>query len=86
MARRYAVIMGLVSLTVVLLRAFKNGGSLETAVFAGLSWMAIFAVLGGIVGTLAQTTIEDSIRVRIEADLRDIAAARAAGGHANATT
>ena len=78
MARRYAVIMGLVGLTVVLLRAAKNGGGFEAAVGIGLAWMFLFAFIGGIVGSLAQTTVDESTRLRLQRELAELAAARAA--------
>ncbi len=84
MARRYAVIMGLLSLTVVLLRAAKNGGGFETTVGVALGWMALFTLIGGIVGSLAQTTVEESMRLRISRELAEIAAARAAADQAEA--
>lgn len=84
MARRYAVIMGLIGLTVVVLRAAKNGGSFETAVLHGLGWMALFAIIGGVIGALAQTTVDEAMRLRVDRELAEIAAARAAAEQADA--
>ena len=83
MARHYAGIMGLIGLTVVMLRAVKNGGSLETAVVQGGGWMALFAIIGGVVGAVAQTTVDEAFRLRMEKELADMAAARAAAEQAD---
>ncbi|MAT72618.1 MAG: hypothetical protein CMJ58_24230 [Planctomycetaceae bacterium] len=83
MARHYAGIMGLIGLTVVMLRAVKNGGSLETAVVQGVGWMALFAIIGGVVGAVAQTTVDEAFRLRMEKELADMAAARAAAEQAD---
>ncbi|MCA9236419.1 MAG: hypothetical protein KDA44_13180 [Planctomycetales bacterium] len=78
MARQYAVIMGLIGLSVVVLRAAKNGGGFENAVIHGVGWMGMFALIGGVIGALAQHTVDGAIRLRVERELKEIAAARAA--------
>ena len=86
MARRYAVIMGLVGLTVVLVRSAKNGSGVDASIGTALATMMIFAIVGAVVGAIAQTTVDESMRMRIERELREIAAARAAAEKAHGAT
>lgn len=69
MARRYAAILANIAMTAVLLRAWKNGVGLEAAAVSALFWMALLALVGGLVGSLAQATVDESVRQRIEQEL-----------------
>ena len=69
MARRYAAIMALVGMSTVLVRAFKNGNAFEAAVVSALGWMAIFGVIGLVVGAIAQSTIDEAVRLQMERNL-----------------
>jgi hypothetical protein len=68
-ARTYAAILALVGMSAVLVRAFKNGNAFEAAVVSSLQWMAIFGVIGLVVGAIAQSTIDDAVRLQMERDL-----------------
>ena len=50
MARRYAAIMALVGMSVILVRAMKGGDAFEAAIVSALGWMAIFGLIGMVVG------------------------------------
>ena len=69
MARRYAGILALVGMSVVLIRSLKNGASVESAVMASLGGMLALGLVGMIVGAVAQATVEESVRSQIERDL-----------------
>lgn len=69
MARKYAVLMALVGLLLVLMRALKNGGGFESTIVTALSWMAALGLIGLMVGSIAQTTIDDAVRQRMEQEL-----------------
>jgi hypothetical protein len=69
LARRYAAILANIAMTAVLLRAWKNGVGLEAAAVSALFWMALLALVGGLVGSLAQATVDESVRQRIEQEL-----------------
>jgi hypothetical protein len=72
--------MALVGMTAVLVRALRNGTGVEATIVSGLSWMATLGLVGLIVGTLAQATIDESVRVHMERELA--AAERPAPGSA----
>jgi high-affinity K+ transport system ATPase subunit B len=69
LARRYAAILANIAMTVVVLRAWKNGVNLEAAAVSALFWTALLATIGGLVGAVAQATIDESVRQRIEQEL-----------------
>jgi hypothetical protein len=69
MARRYAGILALVGMSVVLIRSLKNGASVESAVMASLGGMLALGLVGMIVGAVAQATVEEAVRSQIERDL-----------------
>jgi hypothetical protein len=75
MARRYAGILALVGMSVVLTRALKNGASVESAVMASLGGMLVLGFVGMIVGAVAQATVEESVRSQIERNLAKTSAA-----------
>ena len=75
MARKYAGILALVGMSVVLIRALKNGFTVESAVTASLGGMLALGLIGMIVGAVAQATVEEAVRSQIERDLARNAAA-----------
>jgi hypothetical protein len=75
MARKYAGILALVGMSVVLIRSLKNGATVESAVMASLGGMLVLGLVGMIVGAVAQATIEESVRSQIERDLARIGTA-----------
>jgi hypothetical protein len=75
MARRYAGILALVGMSVVLIRSLKNGASVESAVMASLGGMLALGLVGMIVGAVAQATVEEAVRSQIERDLARSSAA-----------
>lgn len=72
MARTYAAIMALVGMQVVLFRAMKNGAGFDGTILDALAWMALLGIVGLVIGTIAQQTVDDSVRVKIEAELAAI--------------
>lgn len=77
MARLYAAILALVGMSVVLARACLRGAPLEPTITSALLWMAILGAVGSIVGSIADATVADAVRLRMEQELaaEDIRAA-----------
>lgn len=69
MARTYAGILAHVGLLVVLCRSLKNGAGFDGTILQGLVTMALLAAVGLVVGIIAETTIDDSVRASVQADL-----------------
>jgi hypothetical protein len=69
MSRVYAGILGPLAMTVVICRGWLSGGGAEgTLVLATISLVA-FAVVGAILGHIAQSTIDESVRAKLEQEL-----------------
>jgi len=60
--------MALIGMQDSLLRALKDGAGLEGTIPIALAWMALLGALGMIVGTIAQYTVDESVRTKIEAE------------------
>lgn len=73
LARQYAVIMGSLAMTVTIVRAVKEMQPADSALWAAMGLMLIFAVLGLAVGWLADAVIVESVRAQAEAQLQSLA-------------
>ena len=75
MARTYAAVMALLGMNVVLLRGLKDGAGLDGTVIQGVVWLVLLGAVGWIVGAIAQATVDESVRTKIEAELATLNAA-----------
>ena len=85
MARKYAGIMALIGMTTVMLRAIHAGGQLSSAVPAALLWFVALGVVGWVVGMIAESTISESVRTRLEKELAALNLAREAASSPEAS-
>ena len=69
-ARKFAAIMAQIGMLVVMLRALRSGDSLDSAVTSALAWMILLGAVGGIVGVIAESTISESVRQRLQRELQ----------------
>jgi hypothetical protein len=69
LTRTYAAVMALLAMLVVLLRAMKNHAGFEGTITTALVWMILFGMIGFVVGTIAQATIDQSVLQAVEAEL-----------------
>lgn len=68
MARSYAGILGLIAFVMVTFRSVMQGAGTEgTVVTAGMA-MIIFTILGWIAGRIAEATVNESVRIEIQAE------------------
>jgi len=75
-ARTYAAVMALLGMIVVLMRAMKEGAGLDGTIENGLVWMILLGAVGLLVGAIAQATVDESVRTKIEAELAALDASR----------
>jgi hypothetical protein len=54
---------------VVLFRALKNGAGFDGTILTALITMGLLAAVGMIIGAIAQATIDESVRMRMQAEL-----------------
>lgn len=72
MARSYSAVMALIGMVVVVLRGLKDNAGIDGTVAAGLCWMVVLGTTGLIVGYIAQQTVDESVRTKIEAELASV--------------
>ncbi len=69
MARLYAGILGLLAFLTNLIRGMVHGYGAESTLWSACLGMALFAVVGVILGGIARWIVEDSVNSRIAAEL-----------------
>jgi hypothetical protein len=69
MARVYAGIMGSLAMTVVICRGLVAAGGVEGTLTSAVLSLIVFAVVGAAIGYIAQTTVDEAVRQKLEAEL-----------------
>ena len=69
MARLYAGILGLLAFLPNLIRGMVHGYGAESTLWSACLSMALFAVVGVVLGGLARWIVEDSVNSRVAAEL-----------------
>jgi hypothetical protein len=75
MGRIYAGILGPLAMAIVIGRGLLGSGGVEGTLTTATLALATFAILGAILGHLAQNTIDESVRARLELQLAQHAVA-----------
>ena len=83
MGRVYAGVLGTLAMAVVLSRGVADAGGAEGTLTMAIVWMVVFAIVGSVLGHIAQATIDESVRFKIE---RELATQTAAGAQEPKTT
>jgi len=69
MGRVYAGILGSLAMTVVICRGWLASGGVEGTLALATNYLLLFAIVGAILGHIAQATIDESVRARLEQQL-----------------
>jgi hypothetical protein len=69
MGRAYAGILGPLAMAVVICRGWLVSAGVEGTLSHAVLYLALFAVVGAILGHLAQSTVDESVRARLEQQL-----------------
>jgi hypothetical protein len=69
MGRVYAGILGPLAMAVVICRGWLDAGGVEGTLTQATLYLVLFAVVGAILGHLAQTTIDESVQAKLQAQL-----------------
>ena len=70
MGRSYAGILGPVAMTVVILRGVVRGAAADATLWSAVLALAGLALVGWVVGLIAESTIEESVRNKMEVELQ----------------
>jgi hypothetical protein len=68
-SRIYAGILGPLAMTVAIARGWLTSGGVEGTLSSAVFYLLVFAILGAILGHIAQTTVDESVRSALEAQL-----------------
>jgi hypothetical protein len=69
MGRVYAGILGPLAMAVIICRGWLESGGVEGTLTLAICYLAVFSLLGACLGHIAQTTIDESVRAKIEQQL-----------------
>jgi uncharacterized membrane protein (DUF441 family) len=70
-AHKYAGILGLLALTVSLMRGIVAGGASEATLWTAWSSLLVFAIIGAVIGWLAERVVRESVSGRILSELQE---------------
>lgn len=73
MGRSYAGVLGYLAAAIVLTRGILMGSGVTGTLQLAIAAMALFATIGFVVGTIAQSTIDQSVRQQMELQLAGVA-------------
>jgi hypothetical protein len=73
MARVYAGILGSLAMAVVICRGLLGLGGVESTITSAIAYLAIFSVVGAIIGQIAQSTVDESVRAKLQEQLETTA-------------
>jgi hypothetical protein len=69
MARSYAGILGTLAMTTVICRGWLASGGVERTLTTATICLAVFALLGALLGQIAETALVQSVRAKLEQEL-----------------
>lgn len=72
MARTYAGVLGLLGWAVALLRGALVGAGLEGTITSAIASMIALAAVGGVVGAIAEATVDEAVRTRLQSQLAEL--------------
>lgn len=69
MSRIYAGVLGTLAMAVVICRGLIDASGAQSTLASATLWMIVLALVGSILGHLAQTTVDESVRTRLEREM-----------------
>ena len=69
MGRAYAGVLGYLAAALTLFRGFMARGGVEGTLVTAIVVMVIFALIGYVLGSIAQATVDHSVRQQLESSL-----------------
>jgi hypothetical protein len=64
--------MASLGMTIVILRSLRGGGAFEATVVSGMFWMVTLGAIGYVIASIAQNTVDESVRQRMEEELNNV--------------
>jgi len=69
MGRIYAGILGPLAMAIVICRGIKDSGGIESTLTLAIVALAVYAIIGSLLGQIAQATVDESVQHKIEQQL-----------------
>jgi len=69
MGRVYAGVLGPLAMAVVICRGWLESGGVESILALATQQLVLFAIVGAILGHIAQSTMDESVRMKLEQQL-----------------
>ena len=69
MGRMYAGVLGPLAMFVVICRGWLASGGVEGTLGLAILYLVVFSIVGALIGQLAQSTIDESVRAQLEQQL-----------------
>ena len=69
MGRVYAGVLGPLAMAVVICRGWFGTSGVENTLGLATVYLAIFSVVGALIGQIAQATIDESVRAKLQQQL-----------------
>ena len=69
MGRVYAGILGPLAMAVVICRGWLGSGGAVSTLSLAIVYLAVFSVVGALIGHLAQSTVDESVRAKLQQQL-----------------
>ena len=69
MGRVYAGVLGPLAMAVVICRGWFGSGDPVNTLGQAIVYLAIFSVVGALIGQLAQATVDESVRSKLQQQL-----------------
>jgi len=69
MGRAYAGILGPLAMAVVICRGVIGSGGVQNTLSLATIYLAIFSLVGALIGHLAQSTVDESVRAKLQQQL-----------------
>lgn len=82
MGRIYAGILGPLAMVVIICRGIKDSAGIEGTLTLAIVALAVYAVIGSALGQIAQATVDESVRQKIEQQLAGRSSPESATGAA----
>lgn len=69
MGRTYAGILGPLAMAVVICRGLVESGGVESTLSMATVYLVVFSIVGAVIGIIAQATVDESVRAKLEQEL-----------------
>lgn len=70
MGRAYAGVLGYLAAAVTFTRGVIASGGIEGTMLSAIAALVIFAIIGFVLGTIAQVTVDQSVRQQLESQVQ----------------